>query len=230
MRAVKITAGALVVAMLATTGIALASSQFKQTAKVTLTATKANVSTGIKAAISSSDPGAEFEKPQGLKVLTLTLPAKTKFNFKTKAIAQCSASETEIKATGGAACPSKSKLGTGSAKANGAPALPLIEETVTAYAGKGEVLLVLAPKNAGSTSVLRGKVSGNKMTTELPKVAVGPVTIVITELRLNVKAFGKGSSSFIRAGNCTKHKFVVTSSFLYETGAKLTLKSSSKCS
>lgn len=229
MKAVKITAGALAAVLLATTGIALASTQFKQTANVTLTATKANASSGIKAAIAATDPGAEFGKPQALKVLTLTFPANTKFNFKSKAIAQCKASETEIKATGGSACPSKSKLGTGSASANGAPVLPSIPEAVTAYAGKGEVLLVLAPKNAGTTSVLHGKVSGNRMTTELPALAVGPVSIVVTELRLNVKAIGSGSSSFVRAGKCVKKKFTVKSSFLYQTGAKLTRTSSSKC-
>lgn len=230
MRAVKTTAIALAAAMLATTGIALASSQFKQTAKVTLTATKPNASTGIKAVIFSTDPGAQFEKPQGLKVLTLTFPAKTRFNFKSKAITQCKATDTELIGSGGAACPSKSRLGAGSATANAAPVIPKIPESVTAYAGKGQVLLVLVPKGPGATSVLHGKVSGNKMTTELPALAIPPVSIVVTELRLSVKAIGKGSSSFIRAGNCVKHKFVVKSSFLYDTGAKLTLKSSSKCS
>jgi hypothetical protein len=229
MRAVKMTAIALGAVMLAATGVALGSAQFKQTAKVTLTATKPNASSGINAAIFSSDPGAEFQKPQALKVLTLTFPAKTRFNFKSKAIAQCTASDVEIKATGGAACPAKSRLGSGSATANGAPVLPTIPETVSAFAGKDEVLLLLVPKLAGSTSVLHGKVSGNRLTVELPAIAVGPVSIVLTELRLSVKAIGKGSSTFLRAGKCTKKRFVVKSSFLYQTGEKLTLTSSSKC-
>jgi hypothetical protein len=229
MRTVKITTAALAAAMLATTGIAVGSAQFKQTAKVTLTATKPNASSGIKAVIFSSDPGAEFAKPQALKVLTVTFPANTRFNFKSKALAQCNASDVEIKATGGAVCPAKSRLGSGAATANGAPVLPAIPETVTAFAGKGEVLLLLVPKVAGSTSVLHGKVAGNRLTVELPVLAVGPVSIVLTELQLAVKAIGKGSTTFLRAGKCTKKRFVVKSNFLYQNGSKLTLSSSSKC-
>lgn len=230
MRTLKITVLGLVSAMVATSGLALASSQFKQTAVVTLTATKPGASSGIRAAISSSDPGAPLAQPQGLKTLTLTFPAKTRFNFKSKALKRCLASDTEIKATSGSACPSKSRLGSGSALANGAPVLPQIPESVTAFAANNEVLLLLAPTAPGGTTlVLHGKVSGNRMTTEVPVLKQGPVNIVLTELKLAVKAIGKGPTAFIRAGKCVKKRFVVTSSFLYQTGEKLTLTSSSKC-
>jgi hypothetical protein len=165
-----------------------------------------------------------------LKVLTLTFPSKTRFNFKSKALKRCRASEDEIKATTGAACPAKSRLGSGSAIANGAPVLPSIPESVTAFAGANEVILFLAPTHPGGVAlVLHGKVSGNRMTTEVPVLKQGPVNIVLTELKLAIKAIGKGSTTFIKAGKCVKRKFVVRSSFLYQTGEKLTLTSSSKC-
>jgi hypothetical protein len=227
----KITALGLAVTMLATTGLALASAQFKQTANVTLTATKPSASSGVKAVIFSSDPGAPFAQPQGLKVLRVTFPAKTKFNFKSKALKQCKASEAEIKATTGAACPPKSKLGSGSANANGAPVLPAIPESVTAFAGNNEVILFLAPRAPGGVAlVLHAKVSANRMTVEVPVLKQGPVNIVLTELKLSIKTVGKGKTTFIKAGRCVRKKFVVTSSFLYQTGEKLTLTSSSKCS
>jgi hypothetical protein len=231
MRTVKIMSASLVAVMLAATGVALASSQFQQTAKVTLSATKPNASSGIKAFISSSDPGAPFAQPQGLKTLTLIFPIGTKFNFRSKALVQCKASDTEIKATSGSACPSKSRLGAGNATANGAPVLPNLPESVTAFAGNNEVILLLLPKVVGGTTlVLHGKVSANRMATEVPVLQQGPINIVLTELKLAVKAIGKGSTMFIRAGKCTKKKFVVKSSFVYQTGAKLTLTSSSRCS
>jgi hypothetical protein len=231
MRTLKITAIGLAILMLATTGLALASAQFKQTAKVTLTATKANASSGVKAVIFSEDPGAPFAQPQGLKVLKVTFPAKTKFNFKSKALKQCKASEAEIKATTGTACPAKSRLGSGGANANGAPVLPSIPESVTAFAGNDEVILFLAPKAPGGVAlVLHAKVSANRLTVEVPVLKQGPVNIVLTELTLSIKAIGKGPTTFIKAGKCVKKKFVVTSSFLYQTGEKLTLTSSSKCS
>ena len=56
MRAVKVIAPALAVVMLSAAGLAYASSQFTQTSKITLTATKANKPTGLKASLQSSDP------------------------------------------------------------------------------------------------------------------------------------------------------------------------------
>jgi hypothetical protein len=230
----KLMAAGLAVTMLAAVAvasIALASAQFKQTAKVTLTAKKQGASTGFKASLQSSDPGAPLQKPQGLKTLTITFPAKTSFNFKTKALALCKANDTEMVATGGSACPAKSKLGSGGATANGAPVFPKIEENVTAYAFNGQIVLLLAPKvlGAGSVIVLHGKISANKMTTEVPSLKVGGLTIVITGLELSVKAVGSGKTTWAKAGTCAKGKFTVKSSFLYETGEKLTISSSSSC-
>jgi hypothetical protein len=231
--ALKLTAAGLAVAMaaVAVASIAFASSQFKQTAKVTLTAKKEGASTGFKASLQSSDPGAPLEKPQGLKTLTVTFPAKTSFNFKTKELKLCKASDIELVATGGSACPAKSKIGSGGATANGAPVFPKIEENVTAYAFNGQIVLLLAPKvlGAGSVIVLHGKISANKMTTEVPPLKVGGLTIVITGLELSVKSVGKGKGTWAKAGTCAKGKFTVKSSFLYETGEKLTISSSSSC-
>ncbi|MGH2879105.1 MAG: hypothetical protein ACRDK4_05800 [Solirubrobacteraceae bacterium] len=230
----KLTAAGLAATMLAAIGLASlawASSQFKQTAKVTLTAKKAGASTGFKANLQATDPGAPLEKPQGLKTLTIAFPAKTSFNFKTKALALCKASDTELVATGGSACPAKSKLGSGGATANGAPVFPKIAENVTAYAASNQIVLLLAPKvlGAGSVIVLHGKISGNTMTTQVPPLAVGGLTIVITGLELSVKSVGSGKSTWAKAGKCSKGKFTVKSSFVYETGEKQTISSTSSC-
>jgi hypothetical protein len=235
MRRLKLTAAVLAAAMLVTTAIAalaLASAQFKQTAKVTLTAKREGASTGFKANLQSSDLGAPLEKPQGLKTLTITFPSKTKFNFKTKALTLCKATDIEIKATGGKACPAKSKLGSGGATANGAPVFPKISESVVAFAGSNQILFLLAPKvlgGPGATLVLHGKVSANKITTKVPPIAVGGLTIVITGLELSIKSVGSGKTTWATAGKCAKGKFTVKSGFLYQTGEKLTISSSSSC-
>src|ERR1022692_1311270 len=224
MRRLTLTVAGLAAAMLMTAtmaAVALASSQFKQTAKVTLTAKKQGASTGFTASLQSTDPGAPLEKPQGLKTLTIAFPAKTTFNFKSKALTVCKANDTEIKATGGSACPSKSKLGEGSSTANGAPAIPLIPENVTAFAGNNQILLLLAPKTLGgpgATLVLHGLISANTMKTQVPPLTVGGLTIVITGLQLKIKAVGSGKTTWAKAGKCASKKFLVKSSFLYETG------------
>ena len=221
----------LALAMLVLTSVALASSQFKQTAKVTLTATKEGKPTGFNAALLSSDPGEAGGKPQALKTLTITLPSATKFNFKSKALALCKASDAEIKGTGGAVCPAKSKIGSGNAQANGAPVFPTIPESATAYAGNGNIIFLLSPTGpAGTVLVLHGVVSANKVTTSVPMISAGGLTIVITELNLKIGAVGSGKNAFITAGKCTSGKFKVKSNFLYYTGASLSIASSSKCS
>ena len=147
MRRLHITVAMIVaVAMLASAAVALASSQFQQTASITLTGAKAGASTGFKAALASTDPGEPGNKPQALKTLTITFPSGTKFNFKSKAIKPCTASAIEITGTSGAACPSKSKIGSGAAEANGAPLFPQLPESVTAYATRTGIVFVLVPK------------------------------------------------------------------------------------
>jgi hypothetical protein len=81
----------------------------------------------------------------------------------------------------------------------------------------------------GATLVLHGKVSANKITTEVPPIAVGGLTIVITGLELSIKSVGSGKTTWATAGKCAKGKFTVKSGFLYQTGEKLTLSSSSSC-
>ncbi len=222
---------AVAVLLLATTGVALASSQFTQTSNIVLTASKAGASTGFKAALKSADPGEPGGKPQALKTLTITFPVATKFNFKSKAIKPCTATDVEIKGTKGTACPAKSKIGSGSAEANGAPVFPALPENAVAYASKSDLIFLLTPKGpAGSVLVLHGKVAANKVTVGVPLLQEGPLTIVITALELSVNKLGNGKSAFVTAGKCKGGKFTVGSSFVYYTGAAKQLSSSSKCS
>ena len=203
MRRLKLIAALLIGGLLSASGLAYASSQFTQTANITLTATKAGKPSGLKASLLSADPGAV--QPQGLKTLTITLPAGTKFNFKSKALKQCTASEVEIKATLGSACSAKSKIGSGSAIANGAPVLPTIPENAVAFAGANQIIFLLTPAHpgAGQVLVLYGKVSQNKVTTAVPVINAGGLNVVITALELSVKTIGSGKQAFITAGKCT---------------------------
>jgi hypothetical protein len=229
MRTLKFTVALLAVGMLSIASLAYASAQFTQTSNVTLTAVKAGKPTGLKAALLSTDPGSM--QPQGLKTLTITLPNSTKFNFKSSAIKQCKASDIEIKATLGSACPAKSIVGSGNAVANGAPVIPIIPENAKAYAGKDQIIFLLTPAaSAGQIMVLHGKVSANKVTTEVPAINQAGLNVVITSLTLSVKRIGHGKKAFITAGKCKAGKFTVKSTFVYQTGATLTVPSSSKCS
>lgn len=226
----QITGAMVAIAALAGAGVAWASSQFKQSSNIALTATKAGAPTGFKVSIASSDPGAPNGQPQALKVLTVTFPKNTRFNFKSTAVKQCTASPTELVATKGAACPAKSKIGSGTAVANGAPVYPTIPENATVYVGKGKLLFMLVPTGpVGTPLPLEGAVSGNKLTTPVPALSSGGLNIVITEFKVTVKTVGSGKQAFVTAGQCTKGKFTVKSSFTYYTGSPVSKSSSSKC-
>jgi|SRR5271166_5671459 len=230
MRRLKLMTALIITGVLCAGGLAYASSQFTQTSVIKLTAAKAGKPTGLQASLLSADPGAV--QPQGLKTLTITLPKNTKFDFKSTALKQCKASEVEIKATLGSACSAKSKIGSGTAVANGAPVLPTIPEKATAYAGHNQIVFLLTPAStgAGQVLVLYGKVSANKVTTAVPVINAGGLNIVITALNLTIKTVGAGKQAFITAGSCTSGKFVVKSGFVYQNGATLSITSSSKCS
>ena len=229
MRIIRLMALPLAVGILGGGAVAYASTQFTQTSNITLSAKKAGKPTGFKASLLSADPGAL--QPQGLTTLTITFPIKTKFNFKSKAIKQCKASDLEIKATLGSACPAKSQIGSGTAVANGAPVIPVIPENAKAYAGKNQIIFLLTPQgSAGQVLVLHGAVAANKVTTPVPVINAGGLNVVITALNLTVKTIGKGTNAFVTAGKCSGGKFSVSSHFLYQNGAQLTLKSSSACS
>ena len=228
MRRIGLTLVLLAATALTAATVAYASAQFTQTSNITLTAKKAGKPTGFKASLLSADPGAI--QPQGLKTLTITFPVKTKFNFKSNAIAVCKAGDTEIVATLGSACKAKSLIGSGTAVANGAPVIPAIPEKAKAYAGKNEILFLLTPAgSAGQTLVLHGKVSGNKVTTQVPVINAGGLNVVISALDLTVKTIGHGKNAFVTAGKCVGGKFAVKSAFVYQTGAAMTITSSSSC-
>ncbi|HXD53735.1 MAG TPA: hypothetical protein VN618_03190 [Solirubrobacteraceae bacterium] len=229
MRRIALTLVLLAATALTAATVAYASAQFTQTSNITLTAKKAGKPTGFKASLLSADPGAV--QPQGLKTLTITFPAGTKFNFKSRAIAVCKAGDTEIVATLGSACKAKSVIGSGTAVANGAPVIPAIPEKAKAFAGKNEIVFLLTPAgSAGQTLVLHGKVSGNKVTTQVPVINAGGLNVVITALDLTIKTIGQGKNAFVTAGKCTGGKFAVKSAFAYQTGATQTITSSSSCS
>lgn len=106
-----------VVALLALMLAEVALAAFTQASNITLTAHKAGKTTRIKADVSSSDPS--VTQPKAAKVLVVTFPSNTKFNLGTPLVPACTLSDAKLAA--GAACPSKSLIGSGSAVANAYP-------------------------------------------------------------------------------------------------------------
>jgi hypothetical protein len=209
------------------TGVALAA--FVQTSNITLTAHKAGATSGIKANVSSSDPS--VTQPKAAKLLQVTFPANTKFNLATPLVTACKLSDAKLES--GAACPSKSLIGTGSAVANAYPLATSVPASVKSYvAGQKSMVMVATANVLGMTmrTIIHATVAGSKLTIPVPTPVVSTIKVVLVALKLNVPAKGSGKQALVTAGKCTAQKFVVKSHFVYQDGSTFDTTTSSPCS
>jgi hypothetical protein len=215
---------------------ALASAQFVQTAKVELTSSTANQSTGISAELHSEDPGNPGGKPKALAKLTLKLPAGTRVDK--KGVVECNLPNAQVLA---GRCPDASELGTGTAKANGFPLIPTTTEDIKTYATKGGVMFALTDNvqdpAPAQTLVLRAKISSRGVLTATVPALPLPIPgqfAVLTDFNVDVKKASrkvKGKTRvFIRTPKkCKKKGWTTTTSFRYSDGTKETKKTKQSC-
>lgn len=233
----SISLAAVPVAALATAGVALA--QFSQVARVGLTAHRAGQSTGITADLHSSDPTAPGQKPTAATRVTITFPAGTRFNLATPLRTTCTLTDAQLRNQFGPSCPSRSRIGTGTAVANAAPTVSTVTSRVAAYISGGRTIVLVAKPTLGAFAsqivVLRASVSGARLTLPVPTMVVGKapgfpgVKVVLVGLKLRVPALGAGRSALLTAGRCNARRFVIRTSFAYADHSALNLTSTSPC-
>jgi hypothetical protein len=226
---------ATVLAALWLAAVALAA--FHQTAAITLTTHAAGRSTGIVAALHSSDPTAPGAKPKSTTRVAITFPRGTRFNLRTSLVAMCRLTDKQLTTPFGPACPAKSQIGSGTAQANASPLQQAVNAGVTAYVhSAGQILLVLTPSLPGAAPIIiHATVSGSMLTMAVPQVVLGKahgfagITAVLMSLELRIPPLGHGHDALILAGRCTAHQFVVTSRFVYADSSRLKLRRASSC-
>lgn len=224
----KYLAGALVAVLaLAVTAVAVASDQFTQSAKVTLTKSKTGKSVGVKAALRATDPGEPGGKPKAASRIVIKLPRGTRIDK--RAVAKCNLDDEAVVE---GKCPRKSLIGRGKAKANVAPLIPETVEDVKAYASRQGLVLLLTDNEAdpapGQTIVLRARASKRGVIkVNVPELQPLPgVFAVLTDFTLKTKPKGKGKGkrrkNFITSPRkCNKRKgWVTTVVFTYADGSK----------
>lgn len=222
-------------AALCSAGVAVAA--FSQTAHVALTTHRAGHTTGILAALRSSDPTAPGAKPKALAKLEITFPAHTRFNLATAMVTPCRLTDRQLTTPFGPTCPRKSKVGGGSALVNASPLVQDVKATVTAYVHSArQVLLVVRPSLPGASPVIiHVTASGSRLTIPVPLVVLGKargfpgITAVLVSLTVRLPALGSGADALIRAGDCSRRRFVVRSRFLYRDHSRLDIASTSPC-
>jgi hypothetical protein len=233
-RAAAVAAGAIAIAVPAT---AVASALFTQEATVKLTTSKAGKSTGLSASLHAADPGNPGGKPKALTRLTLKLPSGTRVDG--RGVKQCNGLTNAQILTGG--CPDGSKIGSGTAMANGYPLIPTTTEDIAAYATKGGVLFALTDNAAdprpAQTLVLRTRLSSRGVL----KATVPPLPLpipgqfaVLTDFDVKIgkrsRIVGGKRRIFVRTPKlCTHRGWTTTTSFRYADGTKATRKTKQSC-
>jgi hypothetical protein len=226
---------AVVLAALCLAAVALAA--FHQTAAITLTTHTAGRSTGIVAAVGSSDPTAPGAKPKSTTRVAITFPHGTAFNLRTSLVAVCRLTDKQITTPFGPECPAKSQIGSGTATANASPLQQVITARIRAYVhSDDQILLDLTPSLPGATPIIiHATISGSTLTMAVPQVVLGKahgfagITAVLVSLKLHIPALGRGHDDLIRAGRCTAHQFLITSRFVYTDRSRLTVRRASRC-
>lgn len=228
--------GALVGALalvFAAVSFAATSSQFKQTAVVKFTTSKARTATGTNAVLVATDPGAVPAGAfKGASKVVINLGGAT---VNTKAGKQC-----KLPKANAASCPANTKIGSGTAVANlvgGTNVTPNIRQTVTAYLAKGSIYFVVKGVTLPTTTILQSSFGKGKLTTNVARDVPplpGGNKIVLTDFRVKLKKVvsgkGKKRKALLTTPKCGKSKkFTVTTSFTYDDGTKASVKTKQKC-
>ena len=164
---------AVVLAGLWLAAVALAA--FNQTAAITLTTHTAGRSTGIVATLRSSDPTAPGAKPKSATKVVITFPQGTTINLRTPLVARCRLTDRQLTTPFGPACPAKSQIGAGTARANASPLQQVVTAGVTAYVHSADqIILDLTPSLPGATPIIiHATVAGSTLTMAIPQVVLG---------------------------------------------------------
>jgi len=219
---------------LAFAAVALATPQHKQTVKVKYTKSKGKASAGIATTLNATDPGAT---PPGNN------PAADKVTIKFKGAKVDSNGAPQCKTSQLPACPSKTKIGSGIAKANlvgtnpntGVTTVsPLGTLHVTAYNAKGKLFLVI--KETGT--VLKPSLSRNGTLVTNVKRDTPPLPggnkVILTDFTLKTKAksrkFHGKRHILIRTPKCGKSKrWKISVKFNYNDGTTKSFSRTQKC-
>jgi hypothetical protein len=232
--------GVLVGALaLAISAVAVASPQFKQTAKLKYTVKKAQKPAGVSAELHATDPGAV---PPGNQpgVTTLKISFKgAKANAKVGKL--CKLPKTEA-----ANCPANTKVGDGTALANlvgtdsttGQPRITVgLEQTVDAYQASGGFYFVVKGVKIQSTAILKATLSSKAVLGVNVARDVPPIfgnKIVLTDFQVDIKKVttgkGKKQKSLITTPKCSKSKkFSIVADFNYTDGSKKKVTAKQAC-
>jgi hypothetical protein len=157
--------------------------------------------------------------------------------LRTPLVAACRLTDKQLTTPFGPACPAKSQIGAGTARANASPLQQTVTAGVKAYLHRADqIILDVTPSLPGATPIIiHATVAGSTLIMAIPQVVLGKahgfagIAAVLVSLTLRIPALGHGQDALILAGACAEHHFVVTSRFVYADRSRLELRGASSC-
>jgi hypothetical protein len=140
-------------------------------------------SSGLRTLITWADPGEPNQKPKAIKNFRFRFHPGTRFD--TSALPACRADDAAVRRLGLRACPSASKLGTGSTEAIAGAGIP-VKTVVTLFNARKQIIVLV--QTAGRTlTEFRDDVRGRTLTVN----AVIPAGIALTKLDITIPAHAR---------------------------------------
>lgn len=226
-------AGAAVAAlgMTALAAPAGAGEQFEQTADIEYSKARAGKPTGVRALLAAEDPGETV--PKAARRVTITFARGTRFD--TRTVPRCTADSREILDTRGRVC-RRSLVGTGTTQVRiGHLGGMAVRNRVYAYNARGGLAFYLRRQSEiGQDMVLRGRLRGRTLTTQVP---VLPFGTTLTRFAVNIRTIARRvrsgrrrvKRSFVRTPRSCRRSWMVTARFVYQDGSRKTVRSSTRC-
>ena len=197
--------------LLAASGVAAAGTKGGVTFETRYTRTAPDQPTGFETRFRGAPSDAEG-RPDPVTRATITFERGTRLD--TAVPARCD--RATLEQGGPDACPPRSVVGSGTAEAvTGLAALDPIEGYVTVVNAAGGILFHL---QGLQNATIEGKVSGNRLTVDVPEIPV-PGTAkgaILTRLDLRVRRVRRGRRAYVRTPpSCRRGRWVVRATLEY---------------
>jgi hypothetical protein len=192
---------------------------------------------GAKVKITLTLKKADGTKAVATNDAIVTLPKGMGLNYKKFPTCQ----QSKLESQGPKGCPSKSKVGTGSLKADARPVVGTeVGGTVTAFNGANRTYLLYVVPEISSPLVIPGKLKGRVLDFDVPLVPTlpGQPNATLTFFEVNTggtitkreKGKKKKYNYLENPRSCPAGGYVWQIEFGYENGERLTPKDSAPCS
>jgi hypothetical protein len=189
------------------------------------TASRPDAPTGFNYRVALDLP-ADGSQPPVIQELRLTFAKGTKIDL--GALPACTADDQTLVMAGPTVCPPRGRVATGTAGVWTGPG-PLLALSMNVFATGSRGIVATLDSDGNVLRVLRGTLSGTKLTVPVPTITVGSGTAALSQVNLKISGGSARRPTFTTPSTCPKGGWPVTYAPLFASLGRRTLVDVSKC-